>query len=250
MEDQVLLLLVKLKLDLPYLVIADLFDVSSQTVSNVIDSLLSVLCEYFYKGEGPLAKIPSRHKNASSLPKCFSDMKNCRIVVDCTEFRMEPCKILSTKKITFSNYKGTHTAKALIGCAPNGTVTFVSDLFGGSESDKSIVLKSGLLTQLQPGDMILADKGFELFDVLPQGVSLNIPSFLNKDQFTLNETIRNRATARARVIIERLNARFKVFRVLDCIKVESRKKADLIVKVCVALTTLLPTLMDELNQIE
>jgi len=176
-------------------------------------------------------------------------MKNCRIILDCTEFKMEPARNLGTKKVTFSNYKGTHTMKALIGCAPNGAVTFVSDLYGGAESDKCIVMKSGVLDQLSSGDMILADKGFELFDVLPQGVTLNIPSFLNKDQFTLNETLQNRAIARARVLIERLNARFKVFRILECIRAENRKKADHIVKVCAALTTLLPTLMDELNEI-
>ena len=65
---------------------------------------------------------------------------------------MEPARNLGTKKVTFSNYKGTHTMKALIGCAPNGAVTFVSDLYGGAESDKCIVMKSGVLDQLSSGD--------------------------------------------------------------------------------------------------
>ena len=46
-EDQVILLFVKLKLDLPYRVLADLFQVSRETVSNVFNSLLSVLYEFF-----------------------------------------------------------------------------------------------------------------------------------------------------------------------------------------------------------
>lgn len=140
--------------------------------------------------------------------------------------------------------------KMLIGCAPNGVVNFVSDLYGGSESDKSIVVQSGFLTKMKPGDLILADKGFELFNILPAGVSLNIPSFLTHQQFTLRETIQNRAIARARVIIERVNARFKVFKILRKIKAQDRTKANRLIKTCVALTLLMPTLMAELNEIE
>jgi len=62
-----------------------------------------------------------------------------------------------------------------LGISPNGAVTFVSSLFPGSTSDKIITLKSGLLDQLVPGDLILADRGFLIRDIiLPPGVSLNI----------------------------------------------------------------------------
>ena len=42
-----------------------------------------------------------------------------------------------------------------------------------------IVQQSGLLNHFVPGDMIMADKSFLIQDILPNGVSLKIPPFLN-----------------------------------------------------------------------
>ena len=42
-----------------------------------------------------------------------------------------------------------------------------------------IVQQSGLLNHFVPGDIIMADKGFLIQDILPNGVSLHIPPFLN-----------------------------------------------------------------------
>lgn len=91
---------------------------------------------------------------------------------------------LDTQGHLYSQYKGRTTLKALIGMAPNGVITFASDLYNGSTSDKAITADCGLLQHLQPGEMIMADKGFTIRGILPDGVSLNIPSFLVNGQFT------------------------------------------------------------------
>jgi hypothetical protein len=250
-QCQAILFLMKLRLDLPNKVLATLFSVSSASVGNIFNLHLTALHQILYGSNGPMAEIPTRNHTATSLPKCFKkDMSNCRVVVDCTEIKMQEPSQMDQKKIVYSNYKGACTMKVLIGCAPNGVPVFVSDLYGGSESDKGIVLKSNILNQLMPGDLILADKGFELFDILPSGVTLNIPSFLDKEQFTLKETYKNRAISRARIIVERLNARFKVYKILNCVKAKDRAKANMLVKVCVGLTLFMPTLMRELDVIQ
>jgi len=152
--------------------------------------------------------------------------------------QMEAPSQMDHKKIAYSSYKKNYTVKALIGCAPNGVPVFVSDLYGGSESDKSIVIQSKVLDKMEPGDLLLADKGFELYDILPAGVSLNIPSFLDNQQFTLQETVRNK------VYIKSQNNYRKV-------RLErSRARANILVKVCVGLTLFMPTLMRELNEME
>ena len=69
--------------------------------------------------------------------------------------------------------------KVIIGVAPNAVITYVSGLYPGSVSDKSTVQESGLLKHFVRGDLILADKGFLIQDLLPRGVSVNILSFLN-----------------------------------------------------------------------
>lgn len=40
-----------------------------------------------------------------------------------------------------------------------------------------------MLNQLRARDLVLADKGFNIFDKLPSGVSLNITQFLSNDTF-------------------------------------------------------------------
>ena len=52
-------------------------------------------------------------------------------------------------------------------------LTYVSKLYPGSASEKSIVQESGILTQFVAGDLILADKGFLIQDIVPNGVSLS-----------------------------------------------------------------------------
>lgn len=106
-------------------------------------------------------KIPSKNKNKLCLPNSFSTFSNCNIILDCTEIKTDTTRVsMATQKATFSSYKHYPTLKSLIGVAPNGVITFVSNLFPGSTPDKIITLKSGVLSQLEPGNLILEEKGF------------------------------------------------------------------------------------------
>ena len=92
----------------------------------------------------------------------------------------------------YSSYKHHSTLKALVGIAPSRAITFMSDVYEGSISDKDIVVKSGLLDILNPGDLVIADRGFKIEDVLQsKKVSLNIPPFLmgiNPSRRNVDET--------------------------------------------------------------
>ena len=75
-------------------------------------------------------------------------------------------------------YKSHNTAKGLVGIAPDGALTFVSDLYGGHCSDKIIVEHCDILQLLEEGDSVMADCGFEIRDLLAsRKVDLNIPPF-------------------------------------------------------------------------
>ena len=63
--------------------------------------------------------------------------------------------------------------------------------------------------------MVLADKGFLIQDIFPNDVSLNIPPFLNNGVFTESEAKKTKSIARARIHVERANARLKDFRIFN-----------------------------------
>ncbi|KAF0748737.1 Uncharacterized protein FWK35_00025099 [Aphis craccivora] len=138
-----------------------------------------------------------------------------RFKCNCTEvFTSVSRQSMNIQRDTYSSYKHRNTWKVLVGIAPNGVVTFVSSLFPGSTSDKVITLKSGLLEQLVQGDLILADKGFLIRDILPPGVSLNLPPFLDTPQFTPDQVLQTEVIAKARIHIERAIQKIKRFAIL------------------------------------
>ena len=55
-----------------------------------------------------------------------------------------------------------NTAKYLISIAPNGMISFLSVGWRGRTSDKRIDNESGFLDLVDPGDVILADRGFTI----------------------------------------------------------------------------------------
>ncbi|KAF0754750.1 THAP-type domain-containing protein [Aphis craccivora] len=79
---------------------------------------------------------------------------------------------------------------------------------------KKIVGHCGVLNILQPGDLVLADKGFLISDLMPPETSLNIPPFLMSPQFTPSEVLKTKSIARARIHVERVMVRLKKFKIL------------------------------------
>ncbi|XP_060569442.1 uncharacterized protein LOC132727870 [Ruditapes philippinarum] len=190
------------------------FNCSVPTVSRKIITWANFL--YFI-----LADIPiwlSRNTIQTLMPEEFKALyPRTRVVIDCTELRTQTPSSLVLNSQAFSNYKGTTTVKCLLGIAPHGSVTFVSTLFTGSMSDVEITKLSGLLELIEPGDDIMADKGFTLKKVLQEkGATLNIPDFLsNKRQFSVSEVENTEQIAGLRIHIERMNRRIKENHLFD-----------------------------------
>ncbi|XP_071039998.1 uncharacterized protein [Parasteatoda tepidariorum] len=82
-------------------------------------------------------------------------------------------KKMSHQRLFYSSYKHRHTMKALIGVAPNGVITYTIEMYPGSTSDKELSKNCNVNNAFQPGDLV-ADKGFLISDVLPDGVAVNI----------------------------------------------------------------------------
>ena len=247
-EDQLFMTLLKLRWNFTVVDLGVRFDVSPTTVTNVTHTWISLLYEALYSGI--IAKgIPSIAKNKSSLPACFSSFPSCRIVLDCTEIQIAIPHLMEHQSSTFSHYKQRNTFKALVGVAPNGVVTFVSKLYPGSTSDKEVVRHSRVLEQMNPGDMVLADKGFLIQDLMPPGVTLNLPPFLDTAQFTARQAQLTVSIARARIHVERAINRIKHFTILSFVPHDYRQCASQIFRVCAALTNLQNPLLKEIDTV-
>lgn len=130
--------------------------------------------------------FPQRLQLRKFLPKVFKTMKKIRCIVDCTEFRVECSKNFARQGNTFSSYKHTNTFKCLIAVTPNGGACFVSDLFEGDTDDVQMFKENGLMKHLKAHDVVSADRGFTVRELLnPLQVELKIPSFL-KDRKSLS----------------------------------------------------------------
>ena len=75
-----------------------------------------------------------------------------------------------------------------------------------------------MLEKLEPGDMLMADRGFTIEDITkPLGVELNLPDFTRKgqgQQLSPYEVAHSRRIAHVRVHLERAIGRIKEYKIL------------------------------------
>ena len=152
---------------------------------------------------------------------------------------------LTAQQLTFSNYKNRNTLKAFIGITPSGAVCFISDLYGGNISDKKLTVDCGILKLFESGDSIMADRGFTIEDILPPGVSLNVPPRLNETgQLTETERATMRRIASVRTHVERAIECIKNYQILHDIPNTMHHSINQIFFVCTMLTNFLPPLVE------
>ena len=242
-RDQLLLLLMKLRLDLGFMDLSKRFGISLTSAYRIFRTILSGLHIVVFQAFAD--RIPSRKRIQQCLPACFNIFRNCRLVIDCTEMRCQSPSHMAEQKAVYSSYKHFTSGKCAIAILPNGAVVTCTQCYPGSTSDKAIVSHSNCLKPLDAGDLILADKGFLIHDLLPVGVSVNIPPFLTQKQFSPSQVMETRSIAKARIHIERFNARFKNYSVTNLITYSSFKYISTIIQTCVGLVNFQDALLKE-----
>ena len=125
-------------------------------------------------------------------------------------------------------------------------MSFISKCYGGCASDRHITETCGILEKMNPGDNLMADKGFNISDLLVgKGSKLIIPPFLrDKNRFTKRNCKNTSDIAKARIHVERAIARIKDFRILQgAIPITMKDILDDIFVICCAITNLAPPLV-------
>lgn len=149
---------------------------------------------------------PSREAVNRTLPEDFRKAYPItRVIIDCKEVKCAMPGSLLLNSELFSAYKNHTTLNRPVGISPSGAITFISQLYTGSISDREIVERSGMLDlPFNEGDSVMADKGFTISDILPLGVSLNIPPFLGTStQMPPEDVVRPQEIAGLWIHVER-----------------------------------------------
>ncbi|XP_078665089.1 LOW QUALITY PROTEIN: uncharacterized protein LOC144907664 [Branchiostoma floridae x Branchiostoma belcheri] len=231
--DEFFLVMVRLKVGLFTKDLAIRFGISESTVSRVFTTWIN-----FLSHEIPLLfPTPSQARVRHFMPPQLTSIQQQGLYWTVLRFL---CRFpaMKAQSETWSNYKHHNTWKVLVGVSPNGQVTFVSELWGGRVTDKKITLASGVFDFLEPGDNVMADRGFEIQDILPPGVDLNIPPFKgSRDALTAEEVQETMDIAEVRIHVERAIGRIKNYHILDGIMPLSLAPvAEQIFRVCSYLT--------------
>ncbi|XP_064485512.1 uncharacterized protein LOC135397970 [Ornithodoros turicata] len=213
-NQQLLMVLMKIRLGLLNKDLALRFQTSVCTVSKICHSWIDILS----KELAPLIMWPARSDIRRRLPKeCRVPLfNNLRCIIDCSEVFIErPCNFRARSQ-TFSSYKHHNTIKFLIGICPSGGISFISKFWGGRTSDLELTTKCGFLDKVQEGDLIMADRGFNISEHLAlRGARLIIPaSTRGKAQLSRRDVEISRRISRVRIQVERTINQLKNFRIL------------------------------------
>ena len=213
--DQLLLTMIKLRLGKDDAELAYIFQISRSTVSSIFVTWTNFL--YFQLKE--LNLWPDGQVIEDHMPVNFARLfPTTKIILDATEIPIEKPSNTAAQSITFSTYKNRNTAKTMIGCTPRGVVTYISDAYGGSVSDRQIIERSSLIAKYPfcSGDSIMADRGIMVQDLFAsKNVKVNTPHMLKgKHQLAPAELVEDRRIASKRIHVERVIGLCKTFKIL------------------------------------
>ena len=131
-DDELFLTLCRLRVNMPEKVLAHNYNISVSEVSRIFATWLDLLFSRLIQ----LPVWATRRTVEETMPKVFRQKYPLtRVVLDCTELFIEKPSCFRAQSETYSLYKSHNTAKGLVAIAPNGALTFVSDLYGGHCSD-------------------------------------------------------------------------------------------------------------------
>ena len=214
-ETKVLLLLVKLKMNVTFTVLGSFFGISHQTASR----LFYLLLEIVFKAVKDYVVWFDKATIQARMPPSFKALyPNTSVIIDASEIEVERPSTVQKRVLMYSNYTSRFTVKFLVGVAPSGEITFMSKAFGGRTTDTEITVKRGFINLIEPGDVVMADKGFPSIeaDLNKAGAVSVMPPFKSgTKQFTQKQNKDGYECASVQIHVERCIGRMKIFEIMN-----------------------------------
>ncbi|XP_048242685.1 uncharacterized protein LOC124115552 [Haliotis rufescens] len=202
--QKLIITLMRLRLNLPTLDLSYRFGVSKATISRTFNQVMDVL----YINLKRLVFWPDRENLWKTMPMIFRRYfgRRVSVIIDCFEVFIDRPSNLTARTQTWSTYKHHNTVKYLIGITPQGSVSYISEGWGGRVSDKYLTSNSDFTNHLLHGDIVLADRGFDIQEIIGScGAELRIPAFTRgKPQLSGTEVEETRKIANVRIHVERV----------------------------------------------
>ena len=177
------------------------------------------------------------------MPRAFHDLyPTTRVIVDTIEIPIAQPVDAYSQNQTFSNLSKRNTVKAMVGITPNGAVSYISDCYPGSTSDRRVVEDSNLYKHasrlFDEGDSIMADAKVAIEDLFaPFGVSVNLPATLEEKRHAGPKT--------KRMLVVRAISFLETYKILNSeLSLELTKLCSQIAYVTFSLVNLQKTMTD------
>ena len=153
LEDEILMNLMRIRLDCPVEDLAFRFGVSVSLAASIIATFIVFLSLELK----PLIDWPTPDERISYKHFHFNGtFDECEGIGDCTEQWIEHSKNPDAQYQTYSSYKSNNTLKTLIFCTKYGSISYIS----GAGTDRFITEDTNISAKFTPGFMVLFDKGF------------------------------------------------------------------------------------------
>ena len=188
-EEQVFLVLMLLRRNYSMLDLAFRFRIDVQQAKAIATSVIDALHNIHYCKtlEGtPFPPAPPKE----SVHEEFKNLPDCRIIL--VKCQME-CRL--EDGIT----KVMH--RCFVGVSPSKRIIYISKLFSEEDTFREMVLGSDVLDYTRSGDVLIAEEGHNIADVLPEGVYINCSPFL--DDKIKDDKLYAIEFAKARFLIKR-----------------------------------------------
>ena len=242
--EEYLLVLVRIRRGFDTEEMGTLFGITQSHVTHIFITWVNLL----YKCCLPLLKWPTSDVIRHNMPQSFRmSYPSTRVIIDCSEIFIQTPRSIDAQRSTYSTYKSHNTVKFLLGIAPSGQITYLSKLFVGSISDREIVKKSGFLDLIEWKDNVMADRGFNIRDLLlRKNAYLNIPAFSDGKQLSARAVGKSRKIASIRIHVERAMERLKNYKILQgIVPLQLKNSLNQVMMVCAVLSNLQDPLIKE-----